>query len=163
MLEKTFSAAGDTFAETSVATSKRPETGFGAYLKSCWMSNSSPRGDRGSSSSSDEMATTLPRRFDGIRAPAWVLEGRLPYAGSWRIFVRRSTTSSSVGVSSPPRSELSSPLRRMGERGLLGLGGGRLGILRRGARQGWNCSPRTCNSPRTANSPRTCNQTHNTY
>jgi hypothetical protein len=66
-------------------------------------------------------------------------------AGSWRSFVRRSTaTSSSVGVSSPPRSELSSPLRRGGDRGLFGLETLRFGILKRGARQATNGSPRTC-------------------
>lgn len=132
----------------------KPRAGFGAYLRSCWRSNSSPRGDRGSSSSSspEERATTLPRRLGGIRAAALSLVDLFSNKGSWRIFVRRSTTSSSVAVSSPPRSELSSPLRRGGDRGLFGFGAPRLGILRRGARQGVNRSP-----PRTWNRVHSCN------
>ena len=113
------------------------------YLNSCSSSKFDPDDDWGfSSSSPDERATTLRFRMGGVR-PAGLV--RATCRGSCRAFVRRSSISSSLGVSSPPRSEPSSRWCPCGDRALLGLEAGRLGILSLGARQWTKNSPRTCN------------------
>ena len=117
--------------------------GEGTYLISASRSNSSPRSSV-FSSSPDERSTTLRLRFGGVRAGPFSLALRAANRGSCRCLVRRSRSSSSVAVSSAPRSELSSPLCRCGDLGRLSLEPDRGFILRRGARQGTNASPRTC-------------------
>lgn len=152
MLERRSKMQGTSFKRHRLQRNGIKNLSFCTYLSSCWRSNSSPPcASRwsSSSSSSDEMLTTLPRRLWGVLAVGFSLATRLPYNGSCRIFVRRSTTSSSVGVSSSKRSELSSPLRRGGDRGLLGFGAASFGILTRGARQAPKGSPRTCNDVQT--------------
>lgn len=122
-------------------------------LKSCCSSESSPRGSSCASSSSDPDVNSTTRLFffaGALPAPL-SLFARAAYLGSWRCLVRRSRTSSSVAVSSPPLSET---LRRAGGRMPFAKDPLLLGILMRGWRQGTNWQRRTCkrNHPTTASS-----------
>lgn len=109
-------------------------TGEYIYLKSCWRSSSSPGDDWGFSSSPEDRATTTHLRLVGVRATAFFFKLRAACRGSCRCFVRRSSAASSLAVSSPPRSELSSWVWREGDRGRFNLDPALFGILSRGAR-----------------------------
>ena len=105
---------------------------------------SSPSSAVFSSSSPGERSTTLRLRLGGVRAGPFSFAARPALRGSCRCFVRRSRSSSSVAVSSAPRSELSSTLCRGGDLALFGLEPDRAFILRRGVRQCTKNSPFTC-------------------
>jgi hypothetical protein len=115
-------------------------------LKSCWDSRLPPRGRSsfGSSSSSVDNSTTLRFLLGGVLPASLYLLTRDLNLVSCRCFERRSYISMSVAVSSPPRSELSNPLSRGGDRTLFNLDPLLLSILSRGWRQGINVSHRTC-------------------
>jgi hypothetical protein len=83
-------------------------------------------------------------RLVGVRATFFFLKLRATCRGSCRCFVRRSSAASSLAVSSPPRSELSSWVWREGDRGRFNLNPALFGILSRGARHWTKGSLLTC-------------------